>query len=111
MFEELFGNQNTEKIFFKLIIDEKCYAKELSDIFESAVSGFQKTLQKLERANVLVNYNEGRTRVYIFNSRYPFLEELKNLIFKAYSTLPEKVKSKYYERKIRKRPRRFGKSL
>ncbi|PKK89793.1 MAG: ArsR family transcriptional regulator [Candidatus Wallbacteria bacterium HGW-Wallbacteria-1] len=91
------------------MIDEKCYAQELANNFGSAINGFQRILQKLEKANVLVNYKEGRTRVYCFNPRYPFYDELKALISKAYSTLPDAIKNKYYEPKIRKRPRRTGK--
>jgi len=111
VFEDLFGNQNTEKILFKLIIDEKCYAQELANNFATAIYGFQRTLKKLEKANVLINYTEGRTRVYQFNPRYPFLKELKQFIEKAYTTLPDTIKDQYYEPKIRKRPRRTGKPI
>ncbi len=111
MLERLFGNRNIEKILFYLLFNEKCYATELSNNFESALSGFQNTLDKLEYAGVLINFLEGRTRMYQFNPRYPFLKELKNLLFRAYEFIPESMKKKYYEKRIRKRPRRKGKPL
>jgi hypothetical protein len=49
--------------------------------------------------------------LYEFNPRYIFLVELIAFLEKAYSSLPETIKLKYYEPIIRKRPRRQGKPL
>lgn len=111
MFEELFGNKYIEKILFFVLKNEKCYATELSRIFISSLSPIQKSLEKLENASILVSVLEGKTRIYLFNPRYPFLKELKELLIKAYDFLPEKIIAKYYEPKIRKRPRKKGKPL
>ncbi|NGX26757.1 MAG: hypothetical protein K940chlam6_00682 [Chlamydiae bacterium] len=111
MLERLFGNKNIEKVLFYLAFNEKCYATQLSNNFDSALSGFQNTLDKLEYAGVLVSFLEGRTRMYQFNPRYPFLNELKSLLSRAYNYLPESIRKKYYEKRIRKRPRRKGKPL
>ena len=111
MFEELFGNQNIEKILYYLLVNEQAYATELSSRFETALSPWQKALERLERAGVLVSTLKGRTRVYEFNPRYFFLSELKNLITKGYKQLPKKIQEKYYETKIRQRPRKRGKPL
>ncbi len=111
MLEMLFGNQNTERILFTLLLSKKCYAKQLADRFEVAVFGVQTTLQKLERAGVLISFKGGNTRIFEFNPRYPFLLELKQLLKKAYEFLPKEIKDKYYEPTTRKRPRRTGKPL
>ncbi|NGX38440.1 MAG: hypothetical protein K1000chlam2_01614 [Chlamydiae bacterium] len=111
MLERLFGNQNTEKILFFLLENDKCYGTQLSKYFESALSGFQNTLDKLEYAGVLVSFLEGRTRIYQFNPTYPFLNELTNLLKRAYEFLPDDIKEKYYEKRVRRRPRRKGKPL
>jgi len=111
MLERLFGNKNIEKVLLYLMENKQCYGAELSKHFDSALSGFQVTLDKLEYAGVLVSFLQGRTRIYQFNPRYPFLNELKSLLLKAYEFLPESTKEKYYEEKIRKRPRRRGKPL
>lgn len=109
MFNDLFGNKYIEKIIFFLIKNNKCYAMQLSKIFGTSLSPIQKTLEKLEKASVLVSFLEGKTRIYIFNPRYPFYKELKALFIKAYDFIPRKQKDKYYEPKIRRRPRRKGK--
>jgi len=111
MFSELFGNKYVEKIIFFLLKNNKCYAMQLSKIFGVSLSPIQKTLEKLEKAAILVSILEGKTRIYIFNPRYLFYKELKALFIKAYEFIPKEHKNKYYEPKIRRRPRRKGKLL
>ncbi|MCB1071774.1 MAG: winged helix-turn-helix transcriptional regulator [Chlamydiia bacterium] len=111
MFEELFGNKNIEKILFYLLMNEKAYATELSTCFGTALAPWQKALERLENAGVLISTLRGKTRLFEFNPRYFFLNELRILISKGYQQLPNKIKETYYERKIRKRPRKKGKQL
>jgi len=111
MFEILFGNENTEKILFYLLRNKSCYGKKLSDQFETGLSHLQRTLSKLERSGIIISTTIGKTRVYEFNPRYLFLNEFKVFLEKAYETLPQEIKEKYYETKERKRPRRAGKPL
>lgn len=110
MLELLFGNQNLEKIFFFLLRNEKCYGKQIADRFETALSPVQRTLGKLEKAGVIISFLVGKTRMYEFNPRYPFLKELIDFFEKAYTYLPDTIKCKY-EPTARKRPRRTGKPL
>jgi hypothetical protein len=111
MLEGLFGNETIESILFYIIKNESTYAAELSKIFDRPISIFQSGLGRLERGSVLSSQKVGNTRVYSLNPTYIFKESLTNLIKDAYSTLPTTVKLKYYERDIRKRPRRPGKPL
>ena len=111
MLEILFGNETTEKILFYLFKNKKCYGNELARCFSISLSSFQKTLQKLEKSGLLVSFLVGKTRVFEFNPRYPFLKELIGFLDKAYSFLPEITKKTYYEKIERKRPRRTGKPL
>ena len=41
------------------------------------------------------SFLEGKTRSYQFNPRYPFLQELKDFLTKAYKFLPQSQKGKY----------------
>ncbi|MCI5052782.1 MAG: hypothetical protein MRY21_06590 [Simkaniaceae bacterium] len=111
MLENLFGGKNIEKVFFYLMNNKQCYATALSRQFNQALSPFQKALDRLELGGVLVSFLEGRTRIYRFNPRYPFLSELLELIKRAYAFLPDEQKENFYEPKVRKRPRRRGKPL
>ena len=111
MLESLFGNVVIEKIMFFLLINEKCYALELKKRFESPLYSFQRALARLEKGGVISSYREGKTVVYQFNPQYPFLNELKVFLQKAYDLLPKEIQEKYYEPVIGKRPRRQGKPL
>lgn len=111
MLEGLFGNPVIEKVLFFILKNEKTYATELSQVFEMPLFSFQTALERLEKGGVLASYREGRTRLYKFNPRYTMLGELTSFLAKAYSFLPEDFQKKYYERPVRKRPRRKGKPL
>ncbi len=111
MLEKLFGGKNIEKVFFFLLINQRCYGHQLSKIFNQSVSVFQKTLDRLESGGIVVSFLEGKTRLYQFNPGYPFLKKLKDFIAKVYEFLPQEQKDKYYEPVVRKRPRKRGKSL
>jgi hypothetical protein len=111
MFEYLFGASTIEKILFYLLINQKCYPSELRKVFQKPLYSFQKALGRLEKGGVIVSHKEGKTLIYQFNPRYPFLQELLAFLQKAYSFFPTEIQEKYYEPIIRKRPRRQGKPL
>jgi hypothetical protein len=50
-------------------------------------------------------------RVFQWNPRYPFLEEIQALAKKAYSFLPPDIQEARYQSTKRKRPRKTGKPL
>ena len=111
MLEYLFANKNVEKILMYLCLHEKANATELSHSFDSALDPIQKTLRKLEEGGLLASFLEGRTRVFQWNPRYPFLEEIQALTKKAYSFLPPEIQESRYQSNKRKRPRKTGKPL
>ena len=85
------------------------YAKEIADFYESSVDPIQKQLERMELGAILVSQTVGRTRLFMFNPRYPFKNELEALLLKA----REFYEPSEIERltKQRKRPRRTGKPL
>jgi hypothetical protein len=111
MLGPILAGKSIEKILFYLLKNGSCYGAELKRVFDGALSPFQKALDRLENGGVVVSFLEGKTRVYQFNPRYPFLKEFKALLEKAYEFFPQEIKEKYYEPKIRRRPRRKGKTL
>ncbi len=88
MLEYLFVNKNVEKVLMYLYLHGKAHATELSRAFKSSLDPIQKTLRKLEEGGLLVSFLEGRTRVFQWNPRYPFLREIQALAKKAYEFLP-----------------------
>jgi len=111
MLETLFGNVIIEKVLFYLLQNRKCYASELKRVFSIPLYSFQQALKRLEKGGIIVSYREGKTLVFQFNPKYPFLPELEDFLQKAYVFLPKKIREKYYEPLNRRRPRRSGKPI
>ena len=83
MLEPIVGSKSSEQVFIFLIARQKGYATEIANYFDADLYAIQKQLVRLEDSNVLVSRKVGRTRVYQFNPRYPFLIELKSLLEKV----------------------------
>jgi hypothetical protein len=111
MLEKLFGNVVIEKILFYLLVNEKGYPTELKNAFQIPLYSVQIALARLEQGGILVRQSQGKTQIYQYNPRYPFLNELTNFLQKAYEALPRELREKFYEAPTRRRPRRKGKPL
>ncbi len=111
MLEYLFSNKNVEKILMYLNLHGKAHATQLKRSFGSPLDPIQKTLKKLEEGGLLVSFLEGKTRIFQWNLRYPFLSEIQSLAKKAYSFLPLNIQETHYQSIQRKRPRKTGKPL
>lgn len=107
MLEGLFGNSIVEKILFTLHVYGEGYGLGMAGSFNEPVNRFQQQLRRLENGGIIVSRLVGKTRLYSFNPRYPFLRELKALIGKAFEFVPEDEKDAFYRK--RTRPRRSGK--
>lgn len=109
MLEPILGSTNCERVLLFLNAREAGYAREIARFYATDLAPIQKQLEKLEAGNVLVSKLLGRTRLYEFNPRYPFLSELQNLLNKALQFYPSTEKERLTM--TRKRPRRKGKPL
>ena len=107
MLETLFGNSTIERVLFFITVYGEGYGNGIANTFDIPLLSVQKQLKRLEDGGVLVSQLKGKTRIYEFNPRYPFLNELKNILEKALELLPEREIKKYYRK--RTRPRRKGK--
>lgn len=109
MLEPILGSRSSEQVFIFLIAREKGYATEIARFFDVDLYAIQNQLERLENSDVLVSKKVGRTRVYEFNPRYPFLSELKALLEKALSYYPEDIQERLLMN--RRRPRKKDKPL
>lgn len=109
MLTPLLGSVDSERALVFIFAREKGYPTEIASFFDTNLYGIQRQLDKLEAGQVLVSQTAGRTRLYAFNPRYPFLSELKSLLEKALSFYPEDVREALLMN--RRRPRRRGKPL
>jgi hypothetical protein len=109
MLEPLFGTENSERVLLFLLARNEGYAREIAQFFKANLYAIQRQLDKLEVGGVLVSRTAGRTRLYQFNPRYPFLNELKQLLEKALLFYPEDVRENLVMN--RRRPRKRDKPL
>jgi len=109
MLEPLLGSLNCERVLMFIYGREEGYPREIARFYNTELYPVRKQLDKLEAGGILASRVAGRTRIYIFNPRYPFLKELKGLLKKALSFYPPEEQEKLLM--VRRRPRRRGKPL
>jgi predicted transcriptional regulator len=109
LLKPLLVSEKAEQVLVFIFARENGNPTEISRFFKTDQYGIQTQMTKLETGNVLVSKMAGRTRVYQFNPRYPFLKELKALLQKALSFYPQELQDELWMN--RRRPRRAGKPL
>ncbi len=109
MIESLLGSKNAERVLIYIFAREEGYAREIAGFYKSDLKSIQMQLDKFEKSGILVSRTIGRTRPYVFNPRYPFLNELKSLLQKALSFYSREEQDEL--KMNRRRPRARGKML
>lgn len=96
MLEVLCGNKNVQRILLFLFVNERSYGTELHRSLETPLTPLQKALNRLEKGHLITSHFEGKTKIYQFNPAYPLMNELEQLLKKAYTLLPAHEKKMYY---------------
>lgn len=96
MLEVLFSTKNVQRILIFLFVNGRCYGTQLHRLFKTPLTPLQKALMRLEKGCLITSYYEGKTRIYQFNPAYPLMDELEQLLKKAYTLLPANEKKNYY---------------
>lgn len=109
MLQPILGSVSSEQALLFMLARGEGYATEIARYFDANLYAIQKQLDKFEMGGILASRTSGRTRIYAFNPRYPFLKELKDLLSKAFEFYPADLKEDLLM--VRKRPRRRGKPL
>jgi DNA-binding transcriptional ArsR family regulator len=109
MIAEIFGNQSAERTLLYLEQYGEGYASAIAETFEIPVSMVLRQLNRFERAGAIVSSLKGRTRLFTWNPRSIFVDDLRSLLRKALDALPEDERQRYFA--SRRRPRRAGKPL
>jgi hypothetical protein len=108
MLEALFGGATAEKVLLYLAAYGEGYARQIAACFAIPFSMVQKQLSKFEAAGLLASRLQGRTRVYVWNPRFPLKDEALALLRRALEFVPEDEQRRYFQ--ARRRPRRAGKA-
>jgi DNA-binding transcriptional ArsR family regulator len=108
MLDALFGNKTAAKVLIFLGSNKDAYAQEIADKTNTSLNLVQAQLRRLERGGVLVSRLRGRMRFYTFNPRFPFREDLEDMLRQSVDFLPDEDREQYI---TRRRPRAPGKPL
>lgn len=109
MIEALVGNSTAEKILLYITNYGEGYISGIAETFQISKSQVSKQLLRLENGGILVARPKGSLRIYTFNPRCFYKNELEDLLKKILSQIPRDDLEKYYRQ--RQRPRRTGKTL
>ncbi len=109
MLEAILGSISSERVLLFILARNEGYATEIAQFYKTDLAPIQRQLDKLEAGGVLASRKAGRTRLYSFNPRCPFLKELKALLEKVMSFCPDDLQERLVMN--RRRPRRKGKPL
>lgn len=93
--EGLCGNRNIQNILFFLFVNQKCYGNQLQKALKTSLTPIQNALLRLEKGGIIMSSYEGKTRVYQFDPSFPLLEELEQLLRKAYLLLSAEEKKNF----------------
>jgi predicted transcriptional regulator len=107
--ETLFGNRTTERILLHLFHYGEIHASGIARDYGSAVTPFVRQLNHLEGVGIVVSREVGRTRLYQFNPKSPYVTPLKKIVEITYESIPLSEREKLFH--TRRRPRRKGKPV
>jgi hypothetical protein len=109
MLQALFGSIKKDRVLLFLYTRDEGYAREIARFFNYDLYSVQNYLEKLELGGVIYGRKAGRTRLYAFNTRWLFINELKTLLKKVLSSYPDEIRDALEV--VRRRPRRKEKPL
>lgn len=109
MIAELFGGNTAEKILLYLAAIGEGYPAEIARTFEISTTQVQRTVERLENADILVSNTIGRSRLYKLNNKWFLADKLKGLLDKALLFIPIDEQEMYFGK--RKKPRKKNKKI
>lgn len=107
MLEAAFGSLTAERVLLYLNRYDEAYGRQIALAFDVPVSEIQKQLRKFENGGLLVSRLVGRTRLFGWNPRSPFVPALRKLLQVVMENLPAEQRGPFVSG--RRRPRRTGK--
>lgn len=109
MLETLLGSRSCEQVLLFIMAREEGYPREIARFFNVDYRPIRNQLNKLEGGGILCSREAGKTILYAFNPRCPYLTELIGLLEKVMTFCPIDLRERLVMN--RRRPRRRGKPL
>lgn len=109
MLEGIFGNRTAERVLLHIFHYGEIHASAIAQDYQVALDPIKKQLERFENAGILSAKQVGRSRIYGFNPKSPFLSPIKGLLKIAYESIPLHERQMLFAN--RRRPRRKGKPV
>jgi len=109
MLESLFGNRTAERVLLHIFHYGEIHAAAIASDYGTVVNPIRQQLERFENGGILVSKEMGRTRVYGFNPKSPFVKPVKEILKIAYESIPLAERTKIFG--SRRRPRAKGKPV
>lgn len=109
MLQYIFGNKTAEVVLLNIFHYGEIHASAIAENTKKAITPIKNQLERFEKGGVLISKVVGRSRVYFFNPKSPYLKPVKELINIAYQSIPIKKREALFS--IRRRPGAKGKAI
>ena len=109
LLSELFGSKTAEGVFLYLFHNKEAHARIIAQDLNMGFSQVERQLKKYEKIDLLLSKQVGKTRVYLFNKKYTFHDQIMSMIEKVYRSIPQNERKKMFL--SRHKPRRSDKPV
>lgn len=108
MLDKILGSDIAAKCLLSVYKYEEIYPSAIAADFKLTKSAVQYQLERFEDSGVLISRLVGKTRVYLFNSKSPVSNMVKDLVKFYFERMSISDKEELF---ARRRPRRKGKPV
>ncbi|MBM9592809.1 ArsR family transcriptional regulator [Leptospira sp. 201903075] len=105
----IFGNKTASRVLLHLYHYTEIHSAAIAQDYDTAVTPIRLQLERFEKVGIIVAKNVGRTRLFSFNNKSPFVKPIKNILAIFYESLSMEEKEKIFS--TRRRPRQKGKPI
>ncbi len=109
MLETIFGSETSAFILLNLYHYGEIHLRALARNMRKSPTAVAAQLNRLEDGGLLVSREVGRTRLYSFNKKSPYIDSVLKIIATTYEAMPIKLKEETFGE--RGRPRAKGKPV
>jgi len=105
----IFGNNTAAQMLLYIYHYSDAYASVIAKDLNIPVTPIKNQLTRFENSGVLISKQFGRTRVYFFNPKSPFVKPIKEILGMVHQAIPLSEKERIFS--SRRKPRRKGKPV
>jgi len=109
MIEAIVGNRTAERVLLHIYHYGEIHAAAIASDYGTVVNPIRLQLERFENGNIFVSKAVGRTRLYSFNQKSPYVKPLMEILKITYEAIPLKEREQIFNQ--RRRPRKKGKMV